>query len=182
MSFKSGRKPVMSISHYFSRYFYGVTRDVKKAKVRCKWAVFDFSPWCSSDRVQHRPTCNGGYRCLSQILRETALFLKTVKGMFSLVQWWICYYTKHESTCYASWLNLLNFFVVHVTMCRENGCVFYLLELLRKVQRKLTNTTDVDEQRLLVLLWSTISSGFFHKLVIMRSLMSCVEHSGKEQT
>ena len=66
-------------------------------------------------------------------------------------------------------------------MCRENGCVFYLLELLRKVQRKLTNTTDVDEQRLLVLLWSTISSGFFHKLVIMRSLMSCVEHSGKEE-
>ena len=140
-----------------------------------------FSPWCPSDRVQHRLTCNGGYRCLPQILRETALFLKTVKGMFSLVGWWICYYTKHESTCYASWLNLLNFFVVHVTMCPENGCVFYLLELLRKVPRKLTNTTDVDEQRLLVLLWSTISSGFFRKLVLMWSLMSCVEHSGKEE-
>ena len=42
MSFKSGRRPVMPISHYFSRYFYGVTRDVNKAKVRCKWAVFDF--------------------------------------------------------------------------------------------------------------------------------------------
>ena len=44
----------MPLSHYFSRYFYGVTRDVNKAKVRCKWAVFDFSPWCPSDRVQHR--------------------------------------------------------------------------------------------------------------------------------
>ena len=42
MSFKSGRRPVMPISHYFSRYFYGVTRDVNKANVRCKWAVFDF--------------------------------------------------------------------------------------------------------------------------------------------
>ena len=44
MSFKSGRRPVMPISHYFSRYFYGVTRDVNRAKVRCKWAVFDFFP------------------------------------------------------------------------------------------------------------------------------------------
>ena len=44
ISFKSGRRPVMPISHYFSRYFYGVTRDVNKAKVRCKWAVFDFFP------------------------------------------------------------------------------------------------------------------------------------------
>ena len=34
----------MPISHYFCRYFYGVTRDVNKAKVRCKWAVFDFFP------------------------------------------------------------------------------------------------------------------------------------------
>ena len=44
MSFKSGRRPVMPISHYFSRYFYGVKRDVNKAKVRCKLAVFDFFP------------------------------------------------------------------------------------------------------------------------------------------
>ena len=43
----------MPISHHFSRYFYGVTRDVNRGKVRCKWAVFDFSPWCPSDRVQH---------------------------------------------------------------------------------------------------------------------------------
>ena len=34
----------MPISHYFSRYFYGVTRDVNRAKVRYKWAVFDFFP------------------------------------------------------------------------------------------------------------------------------------------
>ena len=33
----------MPTSHYFSRY-YGVTRDVSKAKVRCKWAVFDNFP------------------------------------------------------------------------------------------------------------------------------------------
>ena len=44
MSFKSGRRPVMPISHYFSRYFYGVTRDVNRAKVGCKWAIFDFFP------------------------------------------------------------------------------------------------------------------------------------------
>ena len=44
MSFKSGRRPVMPISHYFSRYFYGVTRDVNEGKVRRKWAVFDFFP------------------------------------------------------------------------------------------------------------------------------------------
>ena len=34
----------MPISNYFSRYFYGVTRDVNNAQVRCKWAVFDFFP------------------------------------------------------------------------------------------------------------------------------------------
>ena len=34
----------MPISHYFSRCFYGVTRDVNRAKVRCKWAVFYFFP------------------------------------------------------------------------------------------------------------------------------------------
>ena len=44
MSFKSGRRPVMPISHYFSRYFYGVTRDVNGAKVKFKWAVFDVFP------------------------------------------------------------------------------------------------------------------------------------------
>ena len=34
----------MPISHYFSRYFYGVTRDVNGAKVKFKWAVFDVFP------------------------------------------------------------------------------------------------------------------------------------------
>ena len=54
MCFKSGRRPVMPILHYFYRYFHGVTWDMNRAKVRCKWAVFDFSPWFPSDRVQHR--------------------------------------------------------------------------------------------------------------------------------
>ena len=36
MSFKSGRRPVISISHCF----YGITRDVNRAKVRCKFHFF----------------------------------------------------------------------------------------------------------------------------------------------
>ena len=35
---------------------------------------------------------------------------------------------------------------------------------------------DVDERRLLVPTWSTVSSGFFRKIGLMWSLMSCVEH------
>ena len=30
MSFKSGRRPVLPTSRYFSRYFYGVTRDANE--------------------------------------------------------------------------------------------------------------------------------------------------------
>ena len=39
----------------------------------------------------------------------------------------------------------------------------------------------VDERRLLVPTWSTISSGFFRKIGLMWSLMSWVEHPGKEE-
>ena len=84
----------MPISHYFSRYFYGVTRDVNRAKVRCKWAVFDFFShdafWTVSNTAWVR-TMNCRFDALGLILNLATLFLFSLKFatefFFSLKNW-----------------------------------------------------------------------------------------------
>ena len=130
MSFKSRRRPVVPILHYFSRYFYGVTSDLNRAMVRWKWAVFDFfPPWCPSDCVQHR-------RSLSSGIWWFATFLKCLPSHDPTIHY---VFVKPEKN--QPWLTIIPFKICLESFPIQKPFIFLLFFSLYKWQKSLSRTT-----------------------------------------
>ena len=97
MSFKSGRRPVIPISHCF----YGMMRDVNRAKVRCKWAVFIFLPMkrfrpCPTPpREQIKVCVIHGRNVLSVVPTTTSI----VKNGTNAITWAVPAVAENLNTC-----------------------------------------------------------------------------------